>query len=303
MAPPVIDNPAGYQIRFDPREWRFLLAERSKCVFIEWEGAHGKLTDELVDRVAILSHTLGEDAVMLVDYDQHIEGFVRAASLPLLPMSLNLDVTSHAIALTPGLVEQLPSWIRDSTHAGFSSLKFVKVEGPGGMGKSPLITRLFDLLVQASPIHSETVRVEAPRSPNGDSPDSRSRIERLLEIRKRLRDSVPMLDASAWAQLRGIISPNPTAALSKYKAQNRLFSVSEGRRDLYPQFQFDDNAAPLPIMADILSFIPEDARGWPLLSWFDAHNALVGGRKPREVIRQDPDTVKSAAEEFYSQDD
>lgn len=123
-----------------------------------------------------------------------------------------------------------------------------------------------------------------------------------LSLRGALQQ-VPMLDATSWAKLRGTPGANATAALTQYKTQGRLFSVSEGRRELYPQFQFDDHAAPLPVMADILHAVPADACGWPLLSWFNAGNVLLGGRKPLEVIRQDPEAVQRAATDYYLQDD
>jgi hypothetical protein len=79
--------------------------------------------------------------------------------------------------------------------------------------------------------------------------------------------------------------------------------VSEGRRELYPKFQFGGNAEPLAVMAEILEVVPADARGWPLLSWLDAENALLGGRKPRDLLRENPDGVVKAAADYYSLDD
>ena len=115
--------------------------------------------------------------------------------------------------------------------------------------------------------------------------------------------SLAAAGAAPLSKLRGLISSNPTAALSKYKTQGRLFSVSEGRRELYPQFQFDENAAPLTVIAEILRIVPADARGWPLLSWFDAGNVLLGARAPRELLRQDPEAVKRAAVDYYTSDE
>jgi len=46
--------------------------------------------------------------------------------------------------------------------------------------------------------------------------------------------------------------------------------------------------------------VPEDARGWPLLSWFDARSTLPGRQKPRDVIAPNPSAVIRAAKDFHS---
>jgi len=123
----------------------------------------------------------------------------------------------------------------------------------------------------------------------------------LIGLRKRLREHVPMLDSEQWAKRRGVAT-NPSATLAKYREQGRLFSVREGRNYLYPRFQFDPDAAPLDAVADVLKVVPEDASGWPLLSWFEAPSTMLGGRKPSEVLAKDPAAVRAAAADFYSDD-
>jgi hypothetical protein len=92
-----------------------------------------------------------------------------------------------------------------------------------------------------------------------------------------------MLDSVQWGKWLGV-STNPSATLAKYREQGRLFSVREGRNYLYPRFQFDQDTAPLDAVADVLKVVPADARGWPLLSWFEASSTLLGGRKPSEML-------------------
>jgi hypothetical protein len=129
-------------------------------------------------------------------------------------------------------------------------------------------------------------------------------IQNAINIRKRLTESVQMIDASTWAQWRGTSGTNPAAALSKHKAKLRVFAVRSGRRDMYPAFQFrPENGEPLEIMEKILHAVPEGAHGWPLLSWFDARNELLEGKKPLDLIATSPAAVLDAAERFYSRDD
>lgn len=123
-----------------------------------------------------------------------------------------------------------------------------------------------------------------------------------IEIRERLKQSVSLIDSAKWAKWRGVQS-NPSAALGKYKKSKRIFAVRSGNRDLYPAFQFAENAQPLPVVQKILKIIPKEVQGWSLLSWFEARNALLKNRKPSEVLASEPAAVLRAAARFYSRDD
>lgn len=59
----------------------------------------------------------------------------------------------------------------------------------------------------------------------------------------------------------------------------------------------------LPVIHDILSLIPRAAHGWPLLSWFEAKNALLAGRKPSEVVATEPEAAFKAAQRLYQRGD
>ncbi len=141
---------------------------------------------------------------------------------------------------------------------------------------------------------SEARTPEAPRlDPVGQA----------IAIRSRLRKSVRFVDAGEWARWRGIGDTNPSAALGKHKQKGRVFAVQEGNKDLYPAFQFSENAEPLPVMSELLVSVPREAHGWPLLSWFEARNVLLKNQKPSEVIGREPAAVVAAATEFYSPQD
>ena len=319
MDPQFDDTPSPTR-GFDPSAWRFLLADRSNFLFIESDSAAMKLSDELVQQVATLGRVMDESAVILIDDAQRIDAWVRAETFPSEPIHLQLGVEVHALALTPTLMRELPALERGpSPYRGFSSVKF---ERPLTAGPTRTIQRILEFLSRSTPRQlTPTIHIGIDPAgvyaaalslhlgpPSAHSHDAEPRdpnpaIETLLGIRKQLRESIPMLDAVSWGQLRGTLGSNPTAALTKYKAAGRLFSVNEGRRELYPQFEFDDNAAPLPVITEVLKLVPADARGWPLLSWFNAGNVLLDGRKPLELVRQDPEAVKRAAADYYSQDD
>ena len=153
-------------------------------------------------------------------------------------------------------------------------------------------TQALDAASKTLPSTSKSVP-EAPSDP----------IQNAIEIRKNLMQRVRLLDAAEWAKWRGAKSKNPSAALGKYKHQNRVFAVRAGNRDLYPAFQFSENAEPLPVIEEILKIVPKDNQGWPLLSWFEAGSATLRNRKPSDVLASAPAKVIEAARRFYSRDD
>lgn len=116
---------------------------------------------------------------------------------------------------------------------------------------------------------------------------------------RRLRDCIPMLDAGTWSALRGISPAASRAQLGQYRQHAQLFAVREDNDDWYPRFQFDAGAMPLPEIATILQVVPEKAQGWPVLSLFSASNVLLDGRKPYDVLRENPLAVRDAARAFY----
>lgn len=125
-------------------------------------------------------------------------------------------------------------------------------------------------------------------------------IQNAIEIREALEKSVAFVDSKKWAQWKGIKS-NPAAAIGKYK--DRIFAVRSSKRNLYPAFQFNEHAEPLAVMQEILTVVPKKSQGWSLLSWFDAENVLLKGKKPSEAIATEPEAVFEAAARFYSRDD
>lgn len=67
-------------------------------------------------------------------------------------------------------------------------------------------------------------------------------------------------------------------------------------RLLYPGFQFDRRTGqPKAAVADVLAALPAGLRGWELAtSWTDELHGLEG-RRPVDVLAEDPDAVCAAA--------
>jgi hypothetical protein len=169
-------------------------------------------------------------------------------------------------------------------------------------GSAPLETAVTALDEFYESLRQPRPAIEFTASVRPALPEPPDAMQRAVALRERLQEEVRFVTSAQWAKWRGIHS-NPAAALGKYKAKHRVFAVRFSKQDRYPAFQFDDDAEPLPIMHSILVDLPKPARSWPLLSWFEAKNVLLGGRKPADVIAQEPEAVLRAARHFFARDD
>jgi hypothetical protein len=164
-------------------------------------------------------------------------------------------------------------------------------------------TRALDAVLETLPSAATAVASRDVQAPVQPTPTVQTvdPVQRAIETRDHLEKTVEFVDSTKWAKWRRVKS-NPAAVLGKYKRQHRAFAVRSSKRDLYPVFQFAANAEPLAIMRQILEAVPQESQGWPLLSWFEARNRLLAGRKPSELLAIDPERVLSAAQRFYSRD-
>ena len=119
-------------------------------------------------------------------------------------------------------------------------------------------------------------------------------------IREALLASIPMLEEAQRAKRRGETGTAAAAALQELEAHGAIFSIDADGKQLYPRFQFDVHFEALPSMTEILAQVPRSARSWPLLSWLNARNVLLAGRRPADLVSEQPTAVCRAARQFYS---
>ena len=262
---------------------------------------------QIVERAERVGRTLGNDALILVDTSDEIQAVFQERWLA--STELPKDIDLYTFVLTPGFAHRLGP--TPKKHAVAEDLfeidiLFSAVDSHHLSSVDDLFQRLKDRLLShsqsaAASHFDQNEQSYAQGSVSLGTTTDQDDVGELIGLRKRLREYVPMVDSEQWGKWRGVTT-NPSATLAKYREQGRLFSVREGRNYLYPRFQFTQDAAPLDAIAEILKVVPEDARGWPLLSWFEAPSTLLGGRKPTEVLAKDPAAVRTAAADFYSDD-
>ena len=203
-------------------------------------------------------------------------------------------------------VEAKPvSRVDASQLASDTNAQITTVADPAVAARVENVARALDDAFQtlsSTPVEGQSEKSAAAKSSPVSAAGIADPVANAIEIRERLKRSVNLIDSAKWAKWRGVQS-NPSAALGKYKKGKRIFAVRSGNRDLYPAFQFAENAEPLPVVLKILKIVPKEAQGWSLLSWFEARNAFLKNRKPSEVLASEPAAVLRAAARFYSRDD
>jgi hypothetical protein len=79
--------------------------------------------------------------------------------------------------------------------------------------------------------------------------------------------------------------------------EKKIFSVRFEGQQWFPRFQFQDGG-PIRAVAQVIKVFPRHATGWELAYFFVTPNSNIGGRKPLELLKEDPARLVSLAQAF-----
>ena len=78
--------------------------------------------------------------------------------------------------------------------------------------------------------------------------------------------------------------------------EGKIFAVTQEGTTYVPTFQFDDRGRPRPAIATLIQmFRSVEAPDWELALWFISSCGWLGGRRPVDVLKDDPEAVVEAA--------
>jgi hypothetical protein len=99
------------------------------------------------------------------------------------------------------------------------------------------------------------------------------------------------------AELAGSRASNRAALANRWRAENRVMAVPLRDELLYPGFQFTDEGKPRPAIGATLAWLRSDPHttDWQTALWFVTPTGWLGGRRPVDVLDDDPDAVVEAA--------
>lgn len=118
---------------------------------------------------------------------------------------------------------------------------------------------------------------------------------RNAEARSALAREFGLRTSAQVAELAGSQARNRAALANRWTKEGRVFPVTHAGARLWPGFQFDAEGQPLPVVAEILTAFGERAGGWEAALWFMAASGWLEGRRPVDLLREDPEAVVTAA--------
>jgi hypothetical protein len=120
---------------------------------------------------------------------------------------------------------------------------------------------------------------------------------RNAEARTALLGEFGALRSAEVAELAGSRAANRAALANRWRAENRVVAVPVGDELFYPGFQFTSEGRPHPTVGaalGILRSLPQ-LSDWQAALWFVGANGWLGGRRPVDLLDEDPGAVEAAA--------
>lgn len=81
------------------------------------------------------------------------------------------------------------------------------------------------------------------------------------------------------------------------KQERKIFTVTQGDTTYVPSFQFDQTGRPYPAVARVIQILGRDTSDWGLALWFTGTNGWLDGKRPVDVLKEEPEEVVQAAEQ------
>ena len=112
---------------------------------------------------------------------------------------------------------------------------------------------------------------------------------------KQIFEGSEWLTAQQIAELANLGQANPVATVNRWKQDRKIFAIHRDARDYYPRYALGPDFRPLSQLAQVLRVLGSYG-GERLAAWFESTSAFLGGKRPRELLRDAPQRVLDAAQ-------
>lgn len=182
--------------------------------------------------------------------------------------------------------------------SGKTSIRITRkghVYSPRGGGKSSLLSGLERVPRIYGPSTEELAERMLPEVPV-PSPAQATLAQRESQARWGMLEEFGAFTSEELADQRSQ-AKNRHALANRWRSEGKVFAVELRGRRLYPGFQFDpETFAPEPVVAEVLAALPrEEMSEWEVALWWVASDPWLEGRRPVDVMREDPEAVSAAA--------
>jgi hypothetical protein len=131
-----------------------------------------------------------------------------------------------------------------------------------------------------------------------ESVSARRKRSRPMSIQTVRARQARRLEAARKAFLKEFGAPEePGTGCDRLKQERRIFTVVYRDATYVPSFQFDDRGQPRPAVATVIQILGEKTSDWGLALWFTASDGWLGGRRPVDLLKDEPERVVQAAEQ------
>ena len=109
-----------------------------------------------------------------------------------------------------------------------------------------------------------------------------------------------VLNGTTWLTSKEVSDQVDPAAKNKHAlahrllGQRRVFAINRRNQKEFPRYQFDPLGQPIDAVARVLEIF-QGYTPFRIASWFESTSSELGGRRPREVLADNPAAVIEAA--------
>lgn len=220
----------------------------------------------------------------------------RHAKLKEYPLEVSVEFVDVG-HLGTSLQETPAPWgrIQLSDIPGEDAGRYLMLKMPDEVDDAALDNEIRLAIVSAVTAVSQMKRAGQRAAAAGIAPLQARNRERLDALRQRVLEEDRWLCAGEVSLAAGAALKNPSATANRWKQAGKVFALPVNGKDRYPAWAFDEGGQPLPSLKPILARFREKTP-WAIALWFHSPNAWLGGDKPKDRLKTDPQAVISAAD-------
>ncbi|MVT71205.1 hypothetical protein GPL21_39935 [Bradyrhizobium pachyrhizi] len=121
----------------------------------------------------------------------------------------------------------------------------------------------------------------------------------VAKARKTVLESGDWLTTAQIARMAGFGDSNLRSHPNKWKNDEQIFTVRHRGVDYFPRYALDGSIGCRPAkgLASVLSVFHGRKDDWGIAYWFASVNSFLGGKRPQDLLLDQPDRVIAAAED------
>lgn len=126
----------------------------------------------------------------------------------------------------------------------------------------------------------------------------RREVEIVAKARADVMESTVWLSGAQVAKLASMSTTNSHSQPCRWAQEGKIFAIKPaGGVELFPAYGLDPSIGyrPLKELTEIIRILGEKKDAWGLAYWFASLNSYLGGRRPQDVLAQEPRCVIAAA--------